>query len=557
MNVINKFLIPALALGMFAACSDDNKFEGPETPDNVDGLYMSLTVSPASMSRTASPSNLTEAGQTGENNVNNLLLILVDKNSTVVDYARVSGGDNLKKSETDGSYTATGQFNRNNMISYLQTTPGNNDTKFYVVCNPTDAQEFTVGQNINDFICNKTPETYWTSSKFVMSNSKPSTVTLPTLADVQAGMYSTAATAFKIADTEVERVVARFDYAEKVTDSQVKGSEGNYYYELTKARTDKAEGVLHVSIKQLNLVNMGKAFYLFKRVNSNGLKSTAATMFGAETKDNYVVGPWGAEKAALNASTDDFDEYFYYSVLDNKKWGAFTNVSDIVKTDNKRGDATGNVEATEGNYYFWRYCLTNNLPHDPKVTQKNGNTTGIIFRAEITTPDTEGNLKTAMAAGDPLYAYAGQIIGNYTALKELIVKDPAHAISVAYNNSGLTNEQKGATTATDDINTALVANKFTIYKATNGHYYCDYYYWNRHNDNGKENEMGPMEFAVVRNNIYKLAVTEIAKLGHPTIKSDDPDPIKPDTPDETSDFYMKVKVSIKKWGVRVNNISFK
>lgn len=554
MNVINKFLIPALALGMFAACSDDNKFEGPETPDNIDGLYMSLTVSPASLSRTASPSSITEDGQTNENNVNNLLLILVDKNSTVVDYARVSTGDNL--TEQNGTYTATGQFNRNNMISYLQTNPGNNDTKFYVVCNPTDAQEFTVGQNIDNFICKKTPQTYWTSNKFLMSNSKPSTVTLPTLANVQAGMYSTADKAFEIATTEVERVVARFDYAEKVTDSQVKGTEGNYYYELTKARADKADGVLRVSIKQLNLVNMGKEFYLFKRVNSDGLKTTDAKMFGAETATNYVVGPWGLEKAALNASGDAFDTYFYYSVLDNTKWGDFTNVSDIVTDTNKRGDKTGSLSATEGNYYFWRYCLTNNLPHDPKVTQKNGNTTGIIFRAEITTPDTEGDLKTAMQAGDALYAYAGQIIGNYAALKSLILKDPAHAISVAFNNSGLTEDQKGATTATDAINTALVANKFTIYKATSGHYYCDYYYWNRHNDNGLENEMGPMEFAVVRNNIYKLAVTEIAKLGHPTIKTDDPDPIKPDTPDETSDFYMKVKVSIKKWGVRVNNIKF-
>lgn len=556
MNVINKFLIPALALGMFAACSDDNKFEGPETPDNIDGLYMSLTVSPASLSRTASPSSITEDGQTDENNVNNLLLILVDKNSTVVDYARVSAGNNLTK-EDNGSYTATGQFNRNNMISYLQTNPNSNDTKFYVVCNPTDAQEFTVGQNIDNFICKKTPQTYWTSNKFLMSNSKPSTVNLPTLANVQAGMYSTADKAFEIADTEVERVVARFDYAENVTDSQVKGTEGNYYYELTKARADKADGVLRVSIKQLNLVNMGKEFYLFKRVNSDGLKTTDATMFGAETATNYVVGPWGLEKAALNASGDAFDTYFYYSVLDNTQWGNFTNVSDIVTDTNKRGDKTGSLSATEGNYYFWRYCLTNNLPHDPKVTQKNGNTTGIIFRAEITTPDTEGDLKTAMQAGDALYAYAGQIIGNYAALKSFISNDPAHAISVAFNNSGLTEDQKGATTATDAINTALVANKFTIYKATSGHYYCDYYYWNRHNDNGLENEMGPMEFAVVRNNIYKLAVTEIAKLGHPTIKSDDPDPIKPDTPDETSDFYMKVKVSIKKWGVRVNNISFK
>jgi len=68
--------------------------------------------------------------------------------------------------------------------------------------------------------------------------------------------------------------------------------------------------------------------------------------------------------------------------------------------------------------------------------------------------------------------------------------------------------------------------------------------------------MGAMEFGVVRNNIYKLAVTTIQKLGHPIVPGDDPDPVDPDDPDETSDFYMKVKVTVKPWGVRVNKIKF-
>ena len=53
-------------------------------------------------------------------------------------------------------------------------------------------------------------------------------------------------------------------------------------------------------------------------------------------------------------------------------------------------------------------------------------------------------------------------------------------------------------------------------------YYFYYYYWNRHNDNELSATMGPMEFAVVRNNVYKLAVTGIAKLGHPRISGTTP-----------------------------------
>ncbi len=87
-------------------------------------------------------------------------------------------------------------------------------------------------------------------------------------------------------------------------------------------------------------------------------------------------------------------------------------------------------------------------------------------------------------------------------------------------------------------------------------YYCYYYYWNRHNDNGKNGIMGPMEFAVVRNNVYKLAVTKIAKLGHPRISSNDPEPPTPDTDDETGNIYLTVDAEVVPWVVRVNDIVF-
>ncbi len=65
-----------------------------------------------------------------------------------------------------------------------------------------------------------------------------------------------------------------------------------------------------------------------------------------------------------------------------------------------------------------------------------------------------------------------------------------------------------------------------------------------------------MEFAVVRNNVYKLAVTSISALGHPLDPKDDPDPVDPDDPDEKSDVKIKVDVQVKKWTVRKNDIEF-
>ena len=87
-------------------------------------------------------------------------------------------------------------------------------------------------------------------------------------------------------------------------------------------------------------------------------------------------------------------------------------------------------------------------------------------------------------------------------------------------------------------------------------YYCYYYYWNRHNDNGQVGIMGPMEFAVVRNNVYKLAVTKIARLGHPRISANDPDKPTPNTPDEKGDVYISVTCTTLPWVVRENTIEF-
>lgn len=87
-------------------------------------------------------------------------------------------------------------------------------------------------------------------------------------------------------------------------------------------------------------------------------------------------------------------------------------------------------------------------------------------------------------------------------------------------------------------------------------YYCYYYYWNRHNDNDVPGVMAPMEFAVVRNNVYKLSVDKISRLGHPRIPGNDPDKPTPGTPDESDLVYLDVKVEITAWSVRVNNIEF-
>ena len=68
--------------------------------------------------------------------------------------------------------------------------------------------------------------------------------------------------------------------------------------------------------------------------------------------------------------------------------------------------------------------------------------------------------------------------------------------------------------------------------------------------------MGPMEFAVVRNNVYKLSVTGIHAVRHPRISENDPDKPTPITPDEYTKLYLTVQCRVLPWVVRVNNIVF-
>jgi hypothetical protein len=126
----------------------------------------------------------------------------------------------------------------------------------------------------------------------------------------------------------------------------------------------------------------------------------------------------------------------------------------------------------------------------------------------------------------------------------------------AWHNDALADDE-----ALSAFKSAATAAKFTLYQSSvdkdyGPGYYCYYFYWNRHNDNGNDGVMGPMEFAVVRNNVYKLAVTKIDRLGHPRITDNDPDPVDPEDPDEKGDLYLSVSVEVLPWVVRENDIEF-
>ncbi|MDE6191741.1 MAG: fimbria major subunit [Muribaculum sp.] len=88
MNAIKKFFIPALALGMFAACSDDNKFDGPENGSNdVDRVqYLNISiVNDGSFGRAYNAGDGTyEDGQGDENAIKNIYFAFYDASGNFV-----------------------------------------------------------------------------------------------------------------------------------------------------------------------------------------------------------------------------------------------------------------------------------------------------------------------------------------------------------------------------------------------------------------------------------------------------------------------------------------
>lgn len=177
---------------------------------------------------------------------------------------------------------------------------------------------------------------------------------------------------------------------------------------------------------------------------------------------------------------------------------------------------TGTLAKTGG---FMTYCFENSVLNDKQV---HGLTTGVVFVGKISGPD-DNPITT------PLYAYNGHVFKSLDDIK------------ASYPNvdiSGLTDQSTAEELAEKDI-----------VKYTDN--MC-YYYTSRikHFDNGNDTDMGVMEYAIMRNNIYSLAVTGISDIGSPIV-----DPT-PDIPNESKEAALDLKVNILPWIVRYNDIEF-
>lgn len=588
MKKFSKLFISLLAAGSLASCSSDN-IDGPSTPQigENDGVNMKLTISlPVSGGTRAEGDGTTtdagnpvgeEIGQTWENNVKEVLIVLADK----TDNSFISSASNVtvKSGAQAGKYTAEATFNASVLINYIESlgsTPDKVAVRAYAFCNPKPEFKDKIaslsrGDNKSLWI----DEVYKLSEEKLdlksvkdaanipMANSiaraESGLLKLPNKQDILDGKY--AETPYEMGDIEVMRSIARFDY-KTVNEGEVYPISVNLIGEDGSSTT--VENGLQVQLTHMALVNMSKSFYYLHRTGDK--EGSNITYCGTDSKDSYIVDTdWDWKKQGYWTTKKKYSDNFYYPLftdgnsesdgeLDIDGWNTI-KISDLgTQEDSDDSWNSGESSSSENEgYRIWRYVTENTILGEA-VNQKNAISTGIVFRGRIqAAKNTPVALKNALESEEhaPIFVYKdGTVYENWEAVKTAAEKDSQKgtAFGAAYNAC---KDKTG-----EELYKEAVKQRFTIYRydASAGGYATLYYYWNRHWDNGKLGVMAPMEFAVVRNNVYKLSVLDISGLGHPRKPGDDPDPVDPNDPDESADVKIKLSVSIKNWTVRKNGI---
>lgn len=383
--------------------------------------------------------------------------------------------------------------------------------KVYIYANCSAPDAFDIDQ-----VSDATVAAMTADNKFWMTNAYgANSVELPD----DLAPYTQPNTPLKLGTHTVERSMARFDYKQA-------------------AAFDMGAG-LTLTLTEAALINQSKAHYMFRRVTADESTTSAVTVGGTEVPTNWVVDTDWSNKVAAN-----FD-----AQLSAPSTWTWTSLASLTTDDNYTGD-----------YKIWCYAKENTIPGID--AQKHNVSTGVVFKAELAAGASASDaVKKAMAAGKRIYVFNNVLYGAWSDVKAAAEAGTDATLQAAYNQAAA-----GVVADAEPTGAAAAAAGFTGYSAKeDGKYYNYYYYWNRHNDNLDNNVMGIMEFAVVRNNVYKLAVNSINRFGHPTPPDPtnpdpdpepDPDPVDPDDPDESVNYYFNVTVKVLPWTVRINNIEF-
>lgn len=300
----------------------------------------------------------------------------------------------------------------------------------------------------------------------------------------------------------LERALARLDIG--------KGSD---HFALTD---DAGRQYATVTLDGYHVVNLARRYYTFRHTAQLTTLEAPAwsldTNFGNVADVNgYVVDPYFFSKAIDATQFANADKYFEHYL------GNAANVTAINWTAFKTPASTPQYNTV--------YCLENCML---MPAQKNGYSTGVVFRAKV---EPYNNVYRLAADKTTL-----ELVSGTAQYPEVLYYygyrffDSPQALAAAV----------GASSVSADNLDIYHARKF---EKTDDGYHCYYNYWIRHLDNQDPTTMGVMEFGVVRNNLYRLLITNVSGLGATAPE------VNPDTPDE-GETHLKIVLNVKPWIVR-------
>ena len=285
---------------------------------------------------------------------------------------------------------------------------------------------------------------------------------------------------------DVERLAARIDCHVKAGgEYEVEGTGGDKVILLALVAVNK------YTMNDKNLETRGdyERSYWFKRV-SEGIELTDGMTVnylgdelpadGTGPATNYVIGPMTLTPPVIQEREDGqqpYDHSFYYNKDNMSHWE-----NNWVYIDELESEITSEQDGIT--FHRLDYVEENILPAgmltDP--TNREYYCTGVMFKAQYT--------PAGFTEGETFYWYDNQAFASLDKVKEY---------STAVN----------AITDLSDDN----CDQYGILKYEDG--ICYYTYWIRHADDGDPDKISPMEYAIVRNNIYQVEVASITTIGPP------------------------------------------
>ncbi len=495
-----------------------------------------------------------EAGQDAENKVSNAVAFLFDGNVTVNGEASTHVTPVYFPTVNPSTDAAGTGIDAVWETAPVQTTVENGNYNIIVVANPGDDRwwDDPANQNLGE-VRDHIQKEAWTETNGNYTNFLMSSADEPT---EKLTINNNSESEPAKVTVNVERMAARVDYLVK-----------NEY-----TCTDPAYNGATVEITGATIVNrLTAGSYLLKRV-ADDVNGTNLKYLGDETAENtvatnYVLDPWTALKTQQNLTGTPFPVNGQ-SVAAAGLYDAETYIP--TRSDNPEdwaGYCKAGVDATEDNYLRVGYALENTTG---KLETSLNYNTGIVFKAQFHPVGVDD-----YEYGETFYTYNGTIYPSLTKMMdqlnnetpefhnwynssimgeskwdhlkknfiELITNDPTgyrdYLLDLAEGKNELAEipqQEREKLTWTYYMNKVLGVSEEEQYVVTeinqNGintrnvlfaksgeklrTYYkgqCYYIWWLRHSNDGDDEKNGVMEYAVVRNNIYKVSVNSIYSLG--------------------------------------------